>query len=126
MASPVRRIVAVVAAVGGVLLCLLVLLPAVAEASNCSPPGDSLQNAPLVFSGRAISVKLEIRDPSGALVDKLVPNASVDQIVQFMVRDVWRGSVGDSVVVRSGSHASRDCGMGPCGYTFDESKSYLV
>ncbi len=126
MASLDRRIVAVVAAVGGVLICLLVLLPGVAEASSCSPHGDSLQNAPIVFSGRAVSVKLEIHDPSGALVNTLVPNASVDQIVQFMVRDVWRGSVGASVVVRSGDYASRDCGVGDCGYTFEAGKSYLV
>ena len=126
MASLNRRIVAVVAAVGGVLLCLLVLLPGIAEAGNCSPHGDSLKNAPIIFSGRAVSVNLEFRDPSGALVDKQVPNALVDQIVQFVVRDVWRGSVGDAVVIRSGSHASRDCGMAPCGYTFEEGKSYLV
>ena len=74
MASLDRRTVTVVATVGGVLICLLVLLPGVAEASFCS--GDSLQNAPIVFSGRAVSVKLEIHDPSGALVNKLVPNAS--------------------------------------------------
>ena len=126
MASLDRRKVAVVAAVGGVLICLLVLLPGVAEASFCSPHGDSLQNAPIVFSGRAVSVKLEIHDPSGALVNKLVPNASVDQIVQFLVRDVWKGGVGASVVVRSGDFASRDCGVGDCGYTFEAGKSYLV
>src|SRR5207237_889365 len=85
-----------------------------------------LQYARIVFSGRAVSVKLEIHDPSGALVNKLVPNASVDQIVQFLVRDVWRGGVGASVVIRSGDYASRDCGVGDCGYTFEAGKSYLV
>jgi hypothetical protein len=126
MASLDRRTVTVVATMGGVLICLLVLLSGVAEASFCSPHGDSLQNAPIVFSGRAVSVKLEIHDPSGALVNKLVPNASVDQIVQFLVRDVWKGGVGASVVVRSGDYASRDCGVGDCGYTFEAGKSYLV
>ncbi len=125
MASRYRRMVAVVVAAGGV-ICLLVLLQGVAEASFCSPHGDSLQNAPIVFSGQAVSVQLEIHDPSGALVNKLVPNASVDQIVQFLVRDVWRGGVGASVVVRSGDNASRDCGKGGCGYTFEVGKSYLV
>ncbi|HMA37938.1 MAG TPA: hypothetical protein VKY74_26045 [Chloroflexia bacterium] len=126
MASLDRRMVAVAATVGGMLICLLVLLPEVAEASFCSPHGDSLQNAPIVFSGRAVSVKLAIHDPSGALVNKLVPNAAVDQIVQFTVRDVWRGGVGAAVVVRSGDWASRDCGVGNCGYTFAADKSYLV
>jgi hypothetical protein len=126
MTGPVRHIAAVVAAVSGVLICLLVLPSGVAEASFCSPHGDSLQNAPIVFSGRAVSVKLEIHDPSGALVNKLVPHASVDQTVQFMVRNVWRGDVGASVVVQSGDHASRDCGAGNCGYTFEAGKSYLV
>jgi hypothetical protein len=124
MASLGRRTVTVVATVGGVLICLLVLLSGVAEASFCS--GDSLQNAPIVFSGRAANVKLEIHDPSGALVNKLEPNASVDQIVQFLVSDVWKGDVGASVVVRSGDYASRDCGVGNCGYTFEVGKSYLV
>src|SRR4051812_37804135 len=110
MAGLVCRMVAVVAAVGGGLVCLLVLLPGVAEASFCS--GDSLQNAPIVFSGRAVSVKLDIRDASGAPVNKPVPNASVDRMVQFLVRDVWRGDVGASVVVWSGDSASRDCGVG--------------
>jgi len=126
MPSLGRRMVIVVASVGGMLICLLVLLRGVAEASFCSPHGDSLQNAPIVFSGRADSVKSEIHDPSGALVNKLVPNASVDQTVQFLVRDVWKGDVVDSVVVRSGDYASRDCGAGDCGYTFEAGKSYLV
>lgn len=126
MASLGRRTVTVVATVGGILLCLLVLLPGVAEASFCSPHGDSLQNAPIVFSGRAVNVKVEIHDPSGALVNKLVPNASVDQIVRFHVNHVWKGDVGASVVVRSGDYASRDCGVGGCGYTFEAGKSYLV
>ncbi|MEO8286661.1 MAG: hypothetical protein ABI670_09520 [Chloroflexota bacterium] len=126
MASLDRRTVTVVAAVSGALTCLLVLLSGVAEASFCSPHGDSLQNAPIVFSGRAVSIKLEIHDPSGALVNKLVPNAAVDQIVQFLVRDDWKGDVGASVVVRSGEYASRDCGAGNCGYTFEAGKSYLV
>jgi len=117
---------AVVTAVGGVLICLLILPSGVAEASFCSLHGDSLQNAPIVFSGRAVSVKLEIHDPSGALVNKLVPYASVDQVVQFLVRDVWRGDVGASGVVQSGDHASRDCGAGDCGYKFEAGKSYLV
>jgi hypothetical protein len=124
MARVNRRTVTVIATVGGVLICLLALLSGIAEASFCSR--DSLQNAPIVFSGQAASVKLEIHDPSGALVNKLVPNASVDQIVQFLVRDVWKGDVGASVVVRSGAYASRDCGVGNCGYTFEAGKSYLV
>ncbi len=126
MTSLARRTVTVVATVGGVLICLLVLLSGVAEASFCSPHGDSLQNAPIVFSGRAVSVKLEIHDPAGVLVNKQVPNASVDQIVQFRVKDVWKGDVGASVVVRSGDYASRDCGVGDCGYMFEAGKSYLV
>ncbi|MDQ3706073.1 MAG: hypothetical protein M3437_12755 [Chloroflexota bacterium] len=126
MASPGRHLVAVVAAVGGALICLLVLLPGVAEASFCYPHGDSLENAPIVFSGRAVSVKLEIHDRSGALVNKPAPNTSVDQVVQFRVSEVWRGSVGAWVVVRSGDYASRDCGTGNCGYTFEAGKSYLV
>jgi hypothetical protein len=112
--------------VGGALICLLVLLPGVAAASFCYPHGDTLESAPIVFSGRAVSVKLEIRDRSGTLVNKPAPNTSVDQEVQFRVSEVWRGSVGASVVVRSGDHASRDCGTGDCGYTFEEGKSYLV
>ena len=124
MASLDHRTVTVVATVGGVLICLLVLLSGVAEASFCSR--DSLQNAPIVFSGRAVSVKLEIHDPSGGLVNNLVPNASVDQTVQFLVSHVWKGGVGASVVVRSGDYASRDCGVGDCGYTFEAGKSYLV
>jgi hypothetical protein len=126
MARLDRGMMAVATTVGGMLICLLVLLPRVAEASFCSSQEDSLQNAPIVFSGRVVSVKLEIHDQSGALVNKLVPNASVDQIVQFTVRDVWRGGVGASVVVRSGDRASRDCGVGNCGYTFAADKSYLV
>ena len=66
MANPVRRMVTVVATVGVMLIYLLVLLlspSGVAEASFCSPHGDSLQNAPIVFSGRAVSIKLEIHDP---------------------------------------------------------------
>src|SRR4028118_631954 len=126
MASLHRHIVAVVAAVGVVLICLLVLLPGVAEASFCYPHGDSLENAPIVFSGRAVSIKLEIHDRSGALVNKPAPNTSVDQVVQFRVSEVWRGSVGASVIVRSGDRASRDCGTGDCGYTFEAGKSYLV
>lgn len=126
MPSPHRLIVTVVAVVGGALICLLLLLPGVAEASFCSPHGDSLKNAPIVFSGRAVSVKLDTYDPSGALVTKLVPNASVDQIVRFKVSDVWKGDVGASVVVRSGDYASRDCGVGDCGYKFEAGKSYLV
>ena len=126
MASLDRRTVTVVASAGGVLICLLILLSGVAEASFCSPHGDSLQNAPIVFSGRVVSVKLDIHDTSGALVNKLVPNASVDQIVQFLVRDVWKGDVAASVVVRSGDYASRDCGTGNCGYTFEAGKTYLV
>jgi hypothetical protein len=117
--------VTLVATVGGMLICLL-LLSGVAEASFCSPHGDSLQNAPIVFSGRTVSVNLEIYDPSGAPVNELVPNASVDQVVEFMVMDVWKGDVGGSAVVRSGARASRDCGTGNCGYTFEAGKSYLV
>ena len=126
MASLDRRTVTVVAMVGVLLICLLVLLPGVAEASFCSPRGDSLQNAPIVFSGRVVNVKLEIHDLPGAPVNKQVPNASVDQIVQFLVRDVWKGDVGASAVVRSGEYASRDCGVGDCGYKFEAGKSYLV
>ncbi|MDQ5865633.1 MAG: hypothetical protein M3390_07875 [Chloroflexota bacterium] len=34
--------------------------------------------------------------------------------------------MGAWVVVRSGDYASRDCGTGNCGYTFEAGKSYLV
>lgn len=126
MTSQSHRIIATIASMGGVLICLLVLLPGVAKASFCYPDGDSLQNAPIVFSGLAASIKLEIHDPSGVPVNNIVPYASVDQIVNFQVRKVWKGDVGTSVVVQTGSHASRDCGVGNCGYKFEAGKSYLV
>ena len=125
MRSLARTIVAVLAAIGGVLICLI-LLSGVAEASFCFPHGDSPNNTPIVFSGRAVSVSLDFHDPAGAPVIKLVPNASVDQVVQFRVMDVWKGDVGAPAVVRSGDYASRDCGVGDCGYIFEAGKSYLV
>lgn len=87
----------------------LLLLPATVRASHCTPHQDGLQDAEVIFSGRVLSI---------------TPEHGAD-VVLFRVSNVWKGEVQSQAVVYTGT-ASRDCGIGNCGYKFKTGQDYLV
>ncbi len=92
------------------LLCFqVVLLPHIAQASNCRPREDNLQAAEIVFSGKVVNIT----------------HVAGDDVVLFNVLAVWKGVLQSQATVYTGD-TSRDCGTGNCGYHFKRGSSYLV
>ena len=95
------------------LLALLVLAPAQAEACSCVvgvPLCEMFWKRDVVFAGEVLDVTT-------------IPNAEgflPDRLVRLRVLESWRGAVGNTVELTTGS------GAGDCGYGFKRGVRYLV
>jgi HEAT repeat protein len=102
----------------GAALAVTLVLGAAGPAGACKciappPPLAALGSADGVFSGQVIRRGDPLAEQTG--VSSLSP---IDYI--FRVEDVWKGDIGDSVVVRT-ARASASC-----GYPFEVDEAYLV
>jgi hypothetical protein len=92
------------------------LLAHTTSACDCADPGPpckAFANIPVVFAGRVVKIAaISLKAPPGDLYE--------DRLIFFEVERSYRGSVGKTVEVVTGSYAS------DCGYDFKEGEHYLV
>jgi hypothetical protein len=102
----------------GWLLTLLfcALLPHRASACDCGDPGPpckAFANIPVVFAGRVVKIAtISLKAPSGDPYE--------DRLIFLEVERSYRGSVGKTAEVVTGSDSSE------CGYDFRQGERYLV
>jgi hypothetical protein len=97
-------------------LLFCALLPNRASACDCGDPGPpckAFAKTPVLFAGRVVKIAtISLKAPSGDLYE--------DRLIAFEVERSYRGSVGKTAEVVTGSGGS------DCGYDFREGQQYLV
>lgn len=97
-------------------LLFCALLPYRTSACDCGDPGPpckAFANTPVVFAGRVVKIAtISVKAPSG--------DAYQDRLIFLEVEQSYRGSVGKTAEVVTGSDSSE------CGYHFREGEHYLV
>ena len=102
--------------VGLLTLLLCALIPHRTSACDCGDPGPPCKafgNTPVVFAGRVVKIAtISLKAPSGDPYE--------DRLIFFEVERSYRGSVGKTAEVVTGS------GGTDCGYDFRRGEHYLV
>jgi hypothetical protein len=100
----------------GLTLLFCALLAHGAYACDCGDPGPpckAFANTPVVFAGRVVKIAMiSVKAPSGDFYE--------DRLIFFDVERSYRGSVGATAEVVTGSGGS------DCGYDFHQGQHYLV
>ena len=99
-----------------VLVPILLVTTNIAQACTCAAFPDNIPQAVAIAYGRADVIFV------GDVINVRTKSLRLPQVREssFLVRDRWKGSIDDTVVVQT------NIGESACGYTFRKNASYLV